>query len=83
MTPDDFRKFGHHLIDWLADYHAGVEERPVMAQVKPGARLGDVGHAIQFLLGEPHRLTPQLRRMFGEKMLHEDLDVFLSVSQRR
>ncbi|HEV3178390.1 MAG TPA: pyridoxal-dependent decarboxylase [Stellaceae bacterium] len=36
MTPEDFRKFGHRLIDWLADYHAGIEERPVMAQVKPG-----------------------------------------------
>jgi aromatic-L-amino-acid decarboxylase len=36
MTPEDFRKFGHRLIDWLADYRAGIEERPVMAQVKPG-----------------------------------------------
>src|SRR5882724_10503945 len=36
MTPEDFRKYGHLLVDWLADYHAGLAERPVMAQVEPG-----------------------------------------------
>jgi hypothetical protein len=34
MTPNEFRKFGHRLIDWLADYQAGVGERPVLGQVK-------------------------------------------------
>jgi aromatic-L-amino-acid decarboxylase len=36
MTPDEFRKFGHAVVDWVADYRAGVHERPVMAQVEPG-----------------------------------------------
>lgn len=36
MTPGDFRKFGHILVDWLADYHAALPNRPVMAQVAPG-----------------------------------------------
>jgi len=36
MTPEDFRRYGHRLIDWLADYREGIERRPVMAQVKPG-----------------------------------------------
>ena len=36
MTPEDFRRHGHQLVDWLADYHAGLSARPVMAQVEPG-----------------------------------------------
>ena len=36
MTPDEFRKFGHQLIDWIADYRAGVAELPVVSAVKPG-----------------------------------------------
>jgi aromatic-L-amino-acid/L-tryptophan decarboxylase len=36
MSPDDFRKYGHALVDWLADYEARVESLPVLAQVAPG-----------------------------------------------
>ena len=33
---DEFRANGHALIDWIADYLAGVAQRPVQAQVEPG-----------------------------------------------
>lgn len=36
MTPEEFRKHGHQLIDRIADYRSGVAELPVMSQVKPG-----------------------------------------------
>ncbi len=36
MTPDEFRKAGHALIDWIADYRATVESRKVIAQSAPG-----------------------------------------------
>ncbi|HUF48368.1 MAG TPA: aminotransferase class V-fold PLP-dependent enzyme [Vicinamibacterales bacterium] len=36
MTPDEFRRFGHQLIDWLADYRTHVGQRPVMARTRPG-----------------------------------------------
>ena len=36
MTPEEFREYGHQLIDWIADYRANVAERPVMATTKPG-----------------------------------------------
>ncbi len=39
MTPEEFRRAGHALIDWIADYRARVArgEFPVMARVAPGA----------------------------------------------
>ena len=36
MDIDEFRKHGHHLIDWMADYMDTVEKLPVRSQVKPG-----------------------------------------------
>lgn len=36
MTPEEFRREGHRLIDWIADYRERVAAHPVMAQVAPG-----------------------------------------------
>jgi aromatic-L-amino-acid decarboxylase len=36
MTPEEFRRYGHAVIDWIADYQARVESFPVLSQVKPG-----------------------------------------------
>src|SRR4030081_2190955 len=36
MTPEEFRKFGHRVVDWIADYRSKVSELPVMARVAPG-----------------------------------------------
>jgi aromatic-L-amino-acid decarboxylase len=36
MTPDEFRKAGHWLIDWIADYRANVADYNVMARTAPG-----------------------------------------------
>jgi aromatic-L-amino-acid/L-tryptophan decarboxylase len=37
MTPDEFRRLGHQIVDWIADYRAGVARYPVMSAVEPGA----------------------------------------------
>jgi len=36
MTPEEFRKAGHELIDWIADYRTRIPELPVRARVRPG-----------------------------------------------
>ncbi len=36
MSPDDFRRHGHAVVDWIADYHQRVGELPVLSPVKPG-----------------------------------------------
>ena len=36
MTPEEFRRHGHAVVDWIADYQARIESFPVLSQVKPG-----------------------------------------------
>jgi len=36
VTPEEFRKAGHHVVDWIADYLRDVGERPVLPDVEPG-----------------------------------------------
>ncbi|PKI68849.1 hypothetical protein CRG98_010906 [Punica granatum] len=36
LDPDEFRRQGHMIIDFLADYYKTIEDHPVCSQVKPG-----------------------------------------------
>jgi aromatic-L-amino-acid decarboxylase len=36
MTPEDFRRYGKAMVDWIADYLEHVESYPVLSQVQPG-----------------------------------------------
>ena len=36
MTPEEFRRHGHALVDWVAEYLETVEQHPVGSQVSPG-----------------------------------------------
>jgi aromatic-L-amino-acid/L-tryptophan decarboxylase len=36
MSSDDFRRHGHTVIDWIADYYKRIESFPVLSQVEPG-----------------------------------------------
>ena len=36
MNPEEFRKLGYRVIDWIADYRTKVSSLPVMAQTEPG-----------------------------------------------
>lgn len=36
MSPDEFRRWGHTVVDWIADYQKRVESLPVLSQVQPG-----------------------------------------------
>ncbi|MEE6258862.1 pyridoxal-dependent decarboxylase [Plantactinospora sonchi] len=36
MTPEEFRRHGKQVIDWIADYLSNIESFPVRAQVAPG-----------------------------------------------
>ena len=36
MSPEEFRRQGHAVVDWIADYYSRVERFPVLSRVKPG-----------------------------------------------
>jgi len=36
MSPDEFRRHGHKVVDWIADYYAGIERYPVLSRAEPG-----------------------------------------------
>src|SRR4026207_1509874 len=36
MPKEDFRRLGHELIDWIADYFDNIEQLPVLAAIEPG-----------------------------------------------
>ena len=36
MTPEEFRRRGKEVIDWIADYQERIESFPVHPQVEPG-----------------------------------------------
>jgi len=42
MSPDEFRKQGKLIIDWIADYYESIEKYPVLSQVKSG----DINHQL-------------------------------------
>src|SRR5277367_112962 len=36
MSPEEFRRQGHAVVDWIADYRARIESFPVLSRVQPG-----------------------------------------------
>jgi aromatic-L-amino-acid/L-tryptophan decarboxylase len=39
---DEFRKFGHEMVDRIADYYDGIERFPVLSQAEPGWLAGEL-----------------------------------------
>src|SRR5437773_9260032 len=36
MSAEEFRRFGHEIVDWIANYFAHIEDLAVLAQIEPG-----------------------------------------------
>jgi aromatic-L-amino-acid decarboxylase len=65
MSAEDFRRFGHEVIDRVSDYLESVGERPVLSQVKPGEFAAGIpstppatGEAMETILSDVERLIP-------------------------
>lgn len=58
MTPDEFRRVGHELIDWIADHRAGASGRAVYTPCVPGSVKSRLPHAAP---QSPEPMTAVLR----------------------
>jgi len=63
MTPEEFRRHGHAVVDWIAEYYARVESFPVLAQVEPGSVRASLpaeapthGERFEAILGDVEKL---------------------------
>ena len=63
MSADDFRRFGHEIIDWIANYLEQMEQLPVLSQVRPNALIEQLpqkapaqGEALATILADVDRL---------------------------
>src|SRR5574341_1803696 len=63
MTPEDFRRYGRQVVDWIADYYERIETYPVLAQVQPGQIRSGLppaaplhGESFETILGDVERL---------------------------
>jgi aromatic-L-amino-acid decarboxylase len=63
MSPEEFRRQGHAVVDWIADYYSRIEGFPVLSQVKPGeirsklpATAPNQGEAFDQILGDINRV---------------------------
>jgi aromatic-L-amino-acid decarboxylase len=70
MSKEDFRRLGHELIDWIADYFEHIDERPVLAAIEPGdlkSKLPSVPPAE----GEPmEQIIADLDRLIAPALTH-------------
>ncbi|MBN1790288.1 MAG: aspartate aminotransferase family protein [Bacteroidales bacterium] len=58
-SPESFRKEAHKIVDWIADYYAGIEKYPVKAACKPGSVFAAIPDSPPF---EPERME----NIFGD-----------------
>ena len=63
MAPEEFRRHGKEMVDWIADYYERVETFPVLSQVKPGqlratlpAQAPERGESFDAMMADVERL---------------------------
>jgi aromatic-L-amino-acid decarboxylase len=65
MTPAEFRRHGHAVVDWIADYYERIESFPVLSQVSPG----DIRAGLPAQPPERGEPFEDVLRDLGEKIL--------------
>jgi aromatic-L-amino-acid decarboxylase len=70
MSKEDFRRLGHDLIDWIADYFHDIDQRPVLAAIEPGSLKAQLPSTPP-LQGEPmEEIIADLDRLIVPALTH-------------
>jgi aromatic-L-amino-acid decarboxylase len=70
MSPEEFRRYGHAVVDWIADYQSQVENFPVLSRVKPGEIRANLPPSAP-IQGEPfERLLADVDRVIMPGITH-------------
>ncbi|MBI1789804.1 MAG: amino acid decarboxylase [Acidobacteria bacterium] len=78
MPPEEFRRYGHQVVDWIADYLAHPERYPVLPDVQPGALLDALPRAAPEQ-GEPmEAILDDFRRLIVPSITHWNHPGFLA-----
>jgi aromatic-L-amino-acid/L-tryptophan decarboxylase len=83
MPPEEFRRAGHEVIEWIADYLANIRELPVLPRVAPG----DLRNALPASAPESSESIDDILRDFRELVVpanthwnHPRFHAYFSVS---
>lgn len=64
MNKEEFRRFGHELIDWVANYFDHIEDFPVLSQIEPSTLKSQIpasppqqGEAMESIISDIDRLV--------------------------
>jgi len=70
MPPEEFRRYGHQLVDWIADFLTHIDEHPVSSAIKPDELRAQLPKAPP-QTGEPmHEILADVDRLIMPAMTH-------------
>ena len=77
MSPDDFRRHGHDVVEWIARYFETVRARPVLPRAAPGeltaslpANAPDEPESIEAILADFDRLIVPASTLWNHPSFH-------------
>src|SRR5690348_1465462 len=65
MDPEAFRRYGHEVVDWIANYLSNAAQYPVLSQVAPG----DIRHVLPAMPPEEPESMQQILTDFDKQLM--------------
>jgi aromatic-L-amino-acid decarboxylase len=70
LDPEEFRRLGRQVVDWIADYRAGLPGLPVRPAVEPGSVRAELAKPLPELPGELADLLAEIDRVVVPASTH-------------